>query len=59
MMLKDKDHKSTASKQIDSKETLKPLQKLKTFEFDNSSGFSCDINTGICGPVEQQKEGKN
>jgi hypothetical protein len=57
--LKDKDN--TASKQVASKETLKDLsgiKKFKTLEFDSSSGFVCDINTGICGPVDQEKEGK-
>ncbi|WP_077617891.1 hypothetical protein [Bacillus sinesaloumensis] len=33
-------------------------KKLKSLNFDSSSGFICDINTGICGPVTQKKEGE-
>jgi len=35
---------------------LKPIQELTTLEFDESAGFFCDVNTGICGPVTQEKE---
>lgn len=42
----------------DTKETVKPLKELKTIEFDSSQGFVCDVNTGICGPITQEEEGK-
>jgi len=35
----------------------KSIKKFKSLEFDSSSGFICDINTGICGPVKKE-EGK-
>ncbi|MCC3357412.1 hypothetical protein [Bacillus sp. REN16] len=35
---------------------LKGVKKLKSLDIDNSSGFVCDVTTGICGPVTQQKE---
>ena len=53
MMLKDKQNDSKAPL-ID----LSEIQELKSFDFDHSAGFVCDINTGICGPVIQEEEGK-
>lgn len=38
---------------------LQPLQNLKGLDADDSSGFICDIETGVCGPVNQKKEGNN
>ena len=63
LMLKDKETQSATSstERKDSKETLKNLngiKKLINIELDSSSGFVCDINTGICGPVNQKKEGR-
>ena len=37
---------------------LKPIQELKGFDFADSDAFVCDIETGICGPVNQEKEAK-
>lgn len=37
---------------------LKPIQELKGFDFAASDGFVCDMETGICGPVKQDKETK-
>jgi hypothetical protein len=57
MMLKDKQTISAASpERNDSKVTLinlNGIQELKSFDFDSSAGFVCDINIGICGPVIQ------
>ena len=62
MMLKDKQNLSAASpERNDSKVPLidlSEIQELKSFDFDHSAGFVCDINTGICGPVIQEEEGK-
>jgi hypothetical protein len=61
-MLKDEESNYTSStNQKDSKESSKEMdgiKKLKVLDIDNSTGFVCDINTGICGPVEKKKEGK-
>jgi len=61
-MMKDKQTQSASSKaHKDSKETSKNLsgiKKLKTLDFGSSEGFICDVNTGVCGPVSQEKEGK-
>jgi hypothetical protein len=37
---------------------LKPIQELKGFEFATSDAFVCDMETGVCGPVRQEKETK-
>ena len=37
---------------------LKPIQELKGFDFEDSDAFVCDMETGICGPVNQEKEAK-
>ena len=62
MMLKDKQNRSEASpERNDSKAPLidlNDIQELKGFEFDLSDGLLCDINTGICGPVSKEEEGK-
>jgi hypothetical protein len=61
-MLKDKPSKSPASpERNDSKVTLinfKGTQDLKSLDNITSAGFVCDINTGVCGPVTKEKEGK-
>ena len=60
MMLKDK--QSTASPEGNkSKITLidlNDIQELKSIDNDHSSGFVCDIDTGVCGPVTNMKEEK-
>lgn len=61
-MLKENKNQTTASpERNDSKAPLIDLnniQELKSFEFEGSEGFVCDINTGICGPVIKKEEGK-
>ncbi len=37
---------------------LKPIQELKGFDFTASDALVCDMDTGICGPVKQEKETK-
>ena len=37
---------------------LKPIQELKGFDFADSDAYVCDMETGICGPVNQEKEAK-
>ncbi|MEI3597601.1 MULTISPECIES: hypothetical protein [unclassified Oceanobacillus] len=37
---------------------LKPLEELEGFELGASGGFVCDMETGICGPVNKEKEKK-
>ncbi|MEH7382598.1 hypothetical protein V7138_19195 [Bacillus sp. JJ1533] len=59
-MLDDKQTKSTPSS-TDDNGVLKELngnKKFKSLDIDSSSGFVCDINTGICSPVTQKEEGK-
>lgn len=35
---------------------IKPIEELKGFDFANSDAFVCDMETGICGPVNKEKE---
>lgn len=56
--MKDKRKKLTSrSEGIESKDTLKNLKKIKTLDLGDAQGFTCDAETGICGPVTQEKEG--
>ena len=34
---------------------LKPIQELKGFDFTESNAFVCDMETGVCGPVNEEK----
>lgn len=40
---------------------LKPieLKPLKELDDSKSSGFVCDMETGICGPITEKKEKKD
>lgn len=55
MLIQDK--KTTESKEKPAFD-LKPIQELKGFDFADSDAFVCDIETGICGPVNKEKEQK-
>ena len=63
MMLNDKHPKYEASS-INQKDVIGSMKEpnsiiqLKSLDFNSSSGYVCDINNGICGPVVQKKEGK-
>lgn len=35
---------------------LKPLKELKGFEIEETDALICDMETGICGPVDKKKE---
>lgn len=54
-MEKDMKNKS-AAEQADSNNTLQNLSGLQMVEFGDSTGFACDVDTGICGPVDQKEE---
>ncbi|MFS0823537.1 hypothetical protein DZB84_01700 [Bacillus sp. HNG] len=59
-MVDDKQTKSTTSS-TDGYGALKELngvKKLKSLDIDSSSGFVCDVNTGICGPIKPKEEDK-
>ncbi|GGA82555.1 hypothetical protein [Ornithinibacillus halotolerans] len=32
-------------------------KKFETIEIGDSSGFFCDVNTGVCGPIKKKEEG--
>ena len=61
MLLNDKQKDSSNIKEEKSSVNLTELKSfpdLTTIEFDDSAGFVCDVNTGICGPVTEKKEGE-
>ena len=37
-------------------DTLQDLSKFKLVDFGESTGFTCDVQTGICGPIDQKEE---
>lgn len=59
-MFNEKERESLNLQDDEAKGTLqeiKTIQELTILEIDDSEGgFMCDINTGICGPVTQEKE---
>jgi len=61
VLLNDKQKDSSNIKEEKSSVNLTELKSfpdLTTIEFDDSAGFVCDVNTGICGPVTEKKEGE-
>lgn len=55
-MEKETKNESTAVKQAVSNHTLKDLSGIKLVDFGESTGFVCDVQTGICGPIEQKED---
>ncbi|MCM3741301.1 hypothetical protein M3210_13580 [Oceanobacillus luteolus] len=35
---------------------LKPIEELKGLDLSDSDAFVCDMETGVCGPVNKEKE---
>lgn len=46
----------TSSEKKNSTLKMLDMKDIKEMSLDNSSGFVCDVNTGICGPVNNRKE---
>lgn len=40
-----------------SKETPEEVKEIESLDFGNS-GMVCDFETGICGPINEEKEDK-
>lgn len=57
-MGKEMKNESTAGKKEASLHTLPDLSGIQLMDFGESTGFSCDVQTGICGPIDQKKEEK-
>ena len=58
-MLNDKEKNVSDVKKQESKvqlTELKTIQELTILGSDDSAGFFCDVNTGICGPIPEKKE---
>lgn len=37
---------------------IKPLKELEGFDEQDTQGFVCDFETGVCGPADKEKEAK-
>lgn len=57
-MGKELKNESSTVKQTDSTHKLQNLSGIKLVEFGESTGFTCDVETGICGPIDQKEEDK-
>jgi len=55
-MVEKQKQSTTTSQSNKDKRTMKHLTKIKTLDLGNAQGFTCDTETGICGPVDQEKE---
>ncbi len=51
-----KQNESVSEKQNDINEAHSEVIELKSFSLDSSEGMMCDADTGICGPVNEEKE---
>lgn len=51
-----KQNESVSQKENDINNTQSEVIELKSFSLDSSEGMMCDADTGICGPVNEEKE---
>ena len=54
-MEKETQNNSASVKQTDADNTLQSLSSIQLVDFGGSTGFSCNVETGICGPVGQKE----
>ncbi|MBF6633192.1 hypothetical protein QL992_14395 [Microbacterium sp. APC 3898] len=55
-MGKEMKNETSAVKQAVSKHTRQDIDGFQLIDFGESTGFACDVQTGICGPIDQNKE---
>ncbi|WP_462421866.1 hypothetical protein [Salinicoccus sp. Marseille-QA3877] len=53
-----KENGSVSETNNESNNTQSEVIELKSFSLDSSEGMMCDAGTGICGPVNEEKEDK-
>lgn len=51
-----KQHETDSELKNESDNTQSEVIELKSFSLDSSEGMMCDAGTGICGPVNEEKE---
>jgi hypothetical protein len=51
-------NKKKAETEVKPTFNLQPLQELKGFDFAASDAMVCDMETGVCGPANQEEEKK-
>lgn len=53
-----KQNESVSEEHNDTNDIRSEVIELKSFSLDSSEGMMCDADTGICGPVNEEKEDK-
>ena len=53
-----KQDETVSEKKNESNDSHSEVIELKSFSLDSSEGMMCDADTGICGPVNEEKEDK-
>ncbi|WP_156302516.1 hypothetical protein [Salinicoccus sp. YB14-2] len=51
-----KQNESVSETDNESNNPQSEVIELKSFSLDSSEGMMCDADTGICGPVNEEKE---
>ncbi|CAM4333173.1 hypothetical protein [Lacicoccus alkaliphilus] len=51
-----KAHDDASRKDSGMEEPQSEVIELKSFSLDTSEGMMCDAGTGVCGPVDEEKE---
>ena len=51
-----REHDAASHKDNGTEEPQSEVIELKSFSLDTSEGMMCDTGTGICGPVNEEKE---
>ncbi|SDK89611.1 hypothetical protein [Lacicoccus qingdaonensis] len=51
-----KHNENVAENNNESNDTQSEVIELKSFSLDSSAGMMCDADTGICGPLNEEKE---
>lgn len=51
-----REHDAAYRKDNGTEEPQSEVIELKSFSLDTSEGMMCDTGTGICGPVNEEKE---
>lgn len=51
-----KQYENISENKNENNDTHSEVIELKSFSLDSSEGMICDADTGICGPVNEEKE---
>ncbi len=51
-----KENETVVRENSEADDTQSEVIELKSFSLDSSEGMMCDFETGICGPLNEEKE---